>query len=207
MKGFSSIAKYSDCPSGKQKKLYFTDKSRAYMTDLLEYCKAQGVEKVLFARFPHEKKVKNPQVLCDVKKLVESYGYDFASFEGDKELIGINERDDFYNSEHLNINGSRKFTAYMGKYLSDNYRLNVDHSPELQSAWGECARRADKVISACAKDTDLSLGNHYFEMSVYLPYNFSSSLATNKVADTNNDAKPAKELNTPVKNSMIVYGL
>ena len=42
-----------DCPSGKQKKLYFTDKSREYMTDLLEYCKAQGVEKVLFARFPH----------------------------------------------------------------------------------------------------------------------------------------------------------
>lgn len=199
MKGFSSIAKYSDCPSGKQKKLYFTDKSRAYMTDLLEYCKAQGVEKVLFARFPHEKKVKNPQVLCNVKELVESYGYDFVSFEGDKELIGINERDDFYNSEHLNINGSRKFTAYMGKYLSDNYRLNADHSPEIQSAWGECARRADKVISACAKDTDLSLGNHYFEMSVYLPYNFSSSLATNKVADTNNDAKPAKELDTPVK--------
>ena len=199
MKGFSSIAKYSDCPSGKQKKLYFTDKSRAYMTDLLEYCKAQGVEKVLFARFPHEKKVKNPQVLCDVKELVESYGYDFVSFEGDKELIGINEREDFYNSEHLNINGSLKFTAYMGKYLSDNYRLNADHSPELQSAWGECTRRADKVISACAKDTDLSLGNHYFEMSVYLPYNFSSSLATNKVADTNNDAKPVKELNTPVK--------
>ena len=77
--------------------------------------------------------------------------------------------------------------------------INADHSPELQSAWGECARRADKVISACVKDTDLSLGNHYFEMSVYLPYNFSSSLATNKVADTNNDAKPVKELNTPVK--------
>ena len=38
-----------------------------------EYCKAQGVEKVLFARFPHEKEIKNPQVLCDVKELVESY--------------------------------------------------------------------------------------------------------------------------------------
>ncbi|MFQ7714304.1 MAG: hypothetical protein ACLRI8_07935 [Agathobacter rectalis] len=45
-----------------------------------------------FARFPHEKEIKNPQVLCDVKELVESYGYDFVSFEGDKELIGINER-------------------------------------------------------------------------------------------------------------------
>ena len=76
----------------------------------------------------------------------------------------------------------------MGKYLSDNYRLNAAHSPEIQSAWGECARRADKVISACAKVLDLSLGNHYFEMSVFLLYNFSSSLATNKVADTNNDA-------------------
>lgn len=86
--GISSIAKYSDCPSGKQKKLYFTDKSRAYMTDLLEYCKAQGVEKVLFARFPHEKKVKNPQVLCDVKELVESYGYDLQAL---KEIRNLSE--------------------------------------------------------------------------------------------------------------------
>lgn len=52
MKGFSSIAKYSDCPSGKQKKLYFTDKSRAYMTDLLEYCKAQGGGKGAFCEVP-----------------------------------------------------------------------------------------------------------------------------------------------------------
>ena len=50
MKGFSSIAKYSDCPSGKQKTLYFTDKSRAYMTELLEYCKAQGVKKGAFCK-------------------------------------------------------------------------------------------------------------------------------------------------------------
>lgn len=87
MKGFSSIAKYSDCPSGKQKKLYFTDKSRAYMTDLLEYCKAQGW-KGAFARFPHEKKVKNPQVLCDVKELVESYGYDLQAL---KEIRNLSE--------------------------------------------------------------------------------------------------------------------
>ncbi len=35
-----------------------------------------------------------------------------------KEIRNLSEsmsRDDFYNSEHLNINGSRKFTAYMGK--------------------------------------------------------------------------------------------
>ena len=61
-----------------------------------------------------------------------------------------------------NINGSRKFTAYMGKYLSDNYRLNADHSPEIQSAWGECARRADKVISACAKGYGSESGQSLF---------------------------------------------
>lgn len=179
MKGFSSIAKSSDCPSGKQKTLYFTDKSRTYLTDLLEYCKKQGVEKVLFARFPHEKEIKNPWVLTEVEDLVTSYGYDFVSFENDKDVIGIEGKNDFYNSEHLNVKGSRKFTQYVGKYLTDNYRLPNEHSAKITSEWKKCAGKADEVIDACAKDTDMKLGNHYFEMSVYMPYR-NASLLTGK---------------------------
>lgn len=113
MKGFSSIAKYSDCPSGKQKKLYFTDKSRAYMTDLLEYCKAQGVERC-FCEVPSWEGDKESAGALWREGAGGVLWLWFASFEGDKELIGINSRDDFYNSEHLNINGSLKFTTYMG---------------------------------------------------------------------------------------------
>lgn len=179
MKGFSSIAKSSDCPSDKKKTLYFTDKSRDYLTDLLEYCKSCGVEKVLFARFPHEKEIKNPEVLTEVEDLVKSYGYDFASFENDKGVIGIENRNDFYNSEHLNVKGSQKFTRFVGQYLSDNYRLPVEHSAKITSQWKNCAKRADEVIDACAKDTDMKSGNHYFEMSAYMPYR-STSLLTGK---------------------------
>lgn len=174
MKGFSSIAKSSDCNSDKQKTLYFTDKSRAYLTDLLEYCKKQGVEKVLFARFPHEKQIKNPEVLTQIEDLVKSYGYDFASFENDKETIGIKANDDFYNSEHLNVKGSQKFTQFVARYLTDNYKLPKEHSAKITTQWKKCAGRADEVISACVVDTDKKIGNHYFEISAYMPYRSTS---------------------------------
>lgn len=170
MKGFSSFAKSSDCNEDKMKTLYFTDKSRMYLTDLLEYCQESGVKKVLFARFPHEKEIKNPEVLSQVEELVKSYGYDFANFESCKQDIGIEGKSDFYNSEHLNVRGSQKFTKYLGSYIRKNYVMPDSHQEEITASWNKCSKDADHVLKACAKDTDKKRGNHYFEMSTYWLY-------------------------------------
>lgn len=78
------------------------------MTDLLEYCKSCGIENVVFARFPHEKQVDNPEIFDEVNDLITSYGYNFVNFEDYKEEMGIESTYDYYNPEHLNVIGSRK---------------------------------------------------------------------------------------------------
>ena len=168
MKGFASFAKESD-PSGceKKKTLYFTDKSRQYMTDLLEYCKSCGIENVVFARFPHEKQVDNPEIFDEVNDLITSYGYNFVNFEDYKEEMGIESTYDYYNPEHLNVIGSRKLTYFLGKYLTENYDIKGSHSDKTVKRWDLCAQKTDKVLEECAKDTKNKIGAQYFELSAY----------------------------------------
>ncbi|MBE5890735.1 MAG: hypothetical protein E7282_07160 [Lachnospiraceae bacterium] len=166
LKGFASKAMFSDSKSSsKGKELYFTEKSRAYLTGLLEYCKSQGMENVLFARFPHQKNVKNPEVLEEIQQLVESYGYDFENFEDDREQLDLLKAENYYNPEHLNVVGSRKFTKYFGQYLVDHYQIVGEHTEEVKSNWDDCAQQAEVLLQKLEKDTQKRKGKFMYEGS------------------------------------------
>ena len=152
MKGYACKACESDYEGKlKKKELYFTKKSRKYLIDLLNYCKEQKIENVLFARFPHQKEIANPEVLDEIGKLVEEYGYDFQNFENVKSELGIEKDDSYYNPEHMNISGSEKFTKYFGQYLVDHYDVVGNHSEEIKNSWDECAKKTRKTIKRYAK--------------------------------------------------------
>ncbi len=164
LKGFASKATFSDSNSVKKSQhLYFTKKSRTYMTDLLEYCKSQGVEHVLFARFPHQKNAKNPEVLTEIQELVQSYGYDFKSFEENREELDLIKGENYYNPEHLNVVGSRKFTKYFGQYLVDHYNIVGEYDEQLKENWDDCAEKAEKLLEKLEKDTKKRKGKFLYE--------------------------------------------
>lgn len=55
--------------------------------------------------------------------------------------IGIDWKQDSYDrGDHLNISGARKVTAYMGKYLSDNYDLPDRRNDDGWREWDNLAR-------------------------------------------------------------------
>lgn len=55
--------------------------------------------------------------------------------------IGIDWKMDSYDrGDHLNISGARKVTAYMGKYLSDNYDLPDRRNDDGWREWDDLAR-------------------------------------------------------------------
>ena len=55
--------------------------------------------------------------------------------------IGIDWKMDSYDrGDHLNISGARKVTAYMGKYLSDNYDLPDRRNDDGWREWDNLAR-------------------------------------------------------------------
>ena len=113
------------------------------LRDLLGYCKSEGLDNVVFARFPHivvRRTFSRFERGNAVGDIVREYGYDYLNFERDFEQTGLDEETDFYNLDHLNVYGQKKFTAYLTDYLAQNYALVPRELSESQRAeWQTCA--------------------------------------------------------------------
>ncbi|MBQ6153713.1 MAG: hypothetical protein IJJ15_08205 [Ruminococcus sp.] len=113
------------------------------LRDLLQYCKDENLDNVVFGRFPHNVEgvnLKRFQRSNTTKGIVEEYGYDFICFD-----VNGNDRyditTDFFNLEHLNIYGQQKFTDDFSRCLIDNYGLGQSELTEKQKEeWKDCAR-------------------------------------------------------------------
>lgn len=117
------------------------------LRDLLQYCRDEGLENVVFARFPHivvTRTYERFERSNTVGDIVAEYGYDYLNFERDIALTGLDEKNDFYNLDHLNIYGQKKFTAYLTDYLINHYGLSAHERSEQDKAeWDACARYYD----------------------------------------------------------------
>lgn len=165
-KGFSTFTASKDESDGKKYNPRLTEKGRAYLEDLLEYCKQENVEQVLFVRFPHAREFKKMDAIYEIQGIVESYGYDFLNLNNSYEEIGIDLHKDFYNKEHLNVYGMEKMTNYMGNYIIENYSVKSEHTQEQAQHWDECAEKMQKVIKECKNDIEAGNVKHYWEVSI-----------------------------------------
>lgn len=72
---------------------------------------------------------------------MSEYGYDYLNFEKNYLQAGINLTKDFFNMDHLNIYGQRKFTDFFSKLLTQRYGLKKSRlSPELKKSWEASAK-------------------------------------------------------------------
>ncbi len=152
----------------KDGKIHFTEKSRDYLEDLLQYCQEMELENVLFVRFPHAKKIKNPEVLEEIEELITDYGYDFLNMNESYEEIGLDLEKDFYNSEHLNVYGMEKNTLYFGEYINEKYDLACEHPEEITERWDLCAEETGNLIQECKEEIGKGNRRRYFEFSIYV---------------------------------------
>ena len=167
----SYLKGYASKPTGsrrhaKKRHYYFTAKSRAYLTDLLEYCKEQGLEHVLFTRFPHANRYENTYALNQIEDLIRSYGYDFVNFDKYKKKIQVRKGENYYNPEHMNITGGQKFTDYIGKYIIKHYDVKQEHPAEVKENWDMCAQKASEWIEEWKARSDDSGVEFLFEGEV-----------------------------------------
>lgn len=166
-KGFSTYAKARDMSKGKTYQPQLTQKGQGYLEDLLKYCNQQGVENVLFVRFPHGGKIGKMQVIDKIQNIVESYGYDFLNLNSSYREIGIDPKKDFYDKEHLNVYGMEKLTDYFGKYLIDHYPIQGEHTEEQIKRWNQCAQKTRDVIERCKIDIEKDKNTHYWEVFLH----------------------------------------
>lgn len=115
-----------------------------YLTDFLEYCKAENLQNVVFVNFPryllNEEQHDLPRLVDQVEEIVKGYGFQLLDLQNEKETIGIDHETDFYNSHHLNVYGQMKLTEYIGDLVINGYGIvPLDQSPESKAQWETAA--------------------------------------------------------------------
>ena len=132
----SSLQKLGD------KKLPLDPLEEEGLRDLLQYCKDEKLDNVLFVRFPHivvTRTYERFERSNTVGDIVAEYGYDYLNLERDVAMTGIEDDKDFYNLDHLNIYGQKKFTEYLTDYLISNYGVTArELSDSQKSDWRLC---------------------------------------------------------------------
>ncbi|MBQ6662036.1 MAG: hypothetical protein IJM69_00670 [Firmicutes bacterium] len=114
------------------------------LNEFMDLAEASGIEHVVFCRFPH-------QVIDDrsynqylrnnrVAEIVQARGFDYIDFSAVQGELGLDKTADWYDGEHLNARGQQKFSAYLGKVLSERYGLgNRDLTEKQRAEWEDSA--------------------------------------------------------------------
>lgn len=160
LKGFRTTAKIiktkhkclNDKLSEETGELPLDPKLEAQLNDLLDYCDEQKL-KVVFVRAPHYvfdetyDRVKRSNRMA---KLCNERGYSYYALENDAVRIGIDEKRDFYNEDHMNVYGALKFTDYLSEKLMYREGLETDLLNEAQTEnWKEAVTATNQLYRYC----------------------------------------------------------
>lgn len=135
--------------------LIFDDTAMGYLKQVLDYCKDNNMDQVLFVRFPDLCKKEDKKSFESAQKLIESYGYTFLNMNNHKKEMGLKDFSDYYNYDHVNVYGFPKTTKYLSNYIVSNYDVKAEHTEQVKKEWDECAKYTDKVIDYCTKMIEL----------------------------------------------------
>lgn len=113
-------------------------KAKETLTKLLDYCKENKLN-VLFVVCPYSITQSDYSIYNSVGDIVSSYGYGFLNTNDYYKEMNINFAQDFCNKDHVNSFGADKYTAFLAKYLAENYEL-PDHRDDAEySEWNDLA--------------------------------------------------------------------
>ncbi len=117
--------------------------TRENFTALLELCKAEDYNNILFVTFPHRTPDENiyfrHQHGNAVGELIRSYGYDYINLDAYLDDIGLQPETDFLDDEHLNLYGQYKTTRYLCNILAQDYGIGKTQlSDQNRERWETC---------------------------------------------------------------------
>lgn len=116
------------------------EKSGKHLEELLEYCKKENIENLVFTNMPryyNDKMLPQRERLNKAKKIINEYGYRCIDLDDYVEEIGLDPETDFYNPNHLNIYGQTKTTRYLMDLIKEDYDVNDKHNESDKERWNK----------------------------------------------------------------------
>ena len=104
------------------------------LIELLDYLKENDLN-ALFVVCPYSITAEDYAKYNTMSDIVSGYGYDFLNTNDYYDEMGIDFSTDFYNINHVNSLGARKYTDFLGNYLSQNYNLPDHRGDAAYSEW------------------------------------------------------------------------
>ena len=113
---------------------------RVYMEKIKKLCEKNGADLLLVsAPSPKNYNYKKHNAL---EEYARENNLPYVDLNMRYRDIGIDwKRDSYDKGDHLNITGARKVTAYIGKYLTDNYSLPDRRDEDGWQEWKEMAKQ------------------------------------------------------------------
>lgn len=140
-----------------------------YLRDLLQFCKDEKLDNVVFVRFPHivdKRQYDRFKRTNRAGEIIEEYGFDFINFEKNQIDINLDKNTDFYNSDHMNINGQLKLTEYISNIIQNDYNVKPHELTESQKKnWDECADFYDAYLEYAQQETEKNSNKRVTEKS------------------------------------------
>ena len=124
------------------------DKTEDALIDLLDYCDTIDT-KVLFVVSPYEASEKGMGKINYSQRIIEERGYEVLNFlpQEQREMLGLNDKDSYYNREHLNYNGSLMYTDYLSQYIKENYGVADRRGQDGYDTWEQQYERLQENLS------------------------------------------------------------
>lgn len=125
--------------------------SEADFRDLLQYIKDEKLDNIIFMRLPHivaKSENYGRYKRCNTAgDIISEYGFDFYNFERYNDDIGIDFTKDYYNVDHMNVEGQQKMTRYLSELFVNKYGITPTELTEKQKEkWDTCADYYHKYV-------------------------------------------------------------
>ncbi len=153
----STITPNEQKPFEEDKQYVLTDEDKEEFDLVVEKANELG-KKVLFVATPYSPGKVRGALHLQMNEYLEQKGYDYIDLNEYVEQIGLDFSTDYYDGIHTNIDGAQKVTAYLAKYLKENYDLPSRLDESQTAHWEKMCKKWDKRAEELMKDWEKQKG-------------------------------------------------
>jgi len=120
------------------------EKQEFYLRKCIEYCMEEKIE-LLLVKTPDGDREKYQPYSHTVEIIAEEYGTPFLDMNHYDSEIDLLPEDFYYDAIHLNQDGARKCSSFLGEYLNDHYELSDRRGDVKYDSWARYAAKRQDI--------------------------------------------------------------